>query len=50
MLDQTLYIQDVLLKESLLSCNAVSISMVSELYITLKEENDRDHTEITTYQ
>ena len=50
MLDQALYIQDVLLKESLLSCNAVSISMVPGLYITLKEENDRDHIKITTYQ
>ena len=49
MLDQALYIQDVLLKESLLSCNAVSIPIIPGLYITLKEENDRDHTEIITY-
>ena len=50
MLDQALYIQDLLLKESLLSCNTVLIPMVPGSYITLKEENDRDHTEITTYQ
>ena len=49
-LDQALYIQDVLLEESLLSCNTVSIPIVPGLYIILKEENDRDYTEITTYQ
>ena len=28
----------------------MSIPIVPGFYITLKEENDRDHTEITTYQ
>ena len=49
MLDQVSYIQDVLQEEGLLSCNPVSISMVSGLYITLKNDSDSDSTEITAY-
>ena len=49
MLDQTSYIQDVLQEESLLSCNPVSIPMVSGSYITLKDNGDSDSTEITAY-
>ena len=50
MLDQALYIQDVLQEESLLSCNSVSISMVPGSYITLENNSNSDHTEIITYQ
>ena len=49
-LDQASYIQDVLQEESLLSCNPVSIPMVPELYITLKDNGNSDPTEITAYQ
>ena len=49
MLNQALYIQDVLQEESLLSCNSVLISMMPELYITLKDDSDSDSTEITAY-
>ena len=49
MLNQALYIQDVLQEESLLSCNSVSISMVPGSYITLKDNSDSDSTEITAY-
>ena len=49
-LDQALYIQDVLQEEGLLSCNSVSIPMVPELYITLKDNSNSDPTEITAYQ
>ena len=49
MLDQVLYIWDVLQEEGLLSCNSVSISMVPGSYITLKDNGDSDSTEITAY-
>ena len=49
MLDQALYIQDVLQEESLLSCNLILISMVPGSYITLKNDSDSDPTEITAY-
>ena len=49
MLNQVLYIQDVLQEEGLLSCNSVSISMMLGSYITLKDDGNSDSTEITAY-